>query len=219
MCRGLNPLYFLTSLFRAIARQDLFLGKEVKGVMLEYGPLWGGENSETLDRTVRVISCWLSNVVKHTADWWALGQAEGGGLAMNDGVTALLNVLEVLRHLETDRVRLVTRDTEDVCALLLPYAEAVGGYLGALGHEQRKSFRDLRGIQGQTYRTRQMQKALRDRFKSFNPPGLDEFFKRESEQTNLRAKVSIDRIEKVVQAIVVQELRQAFQSQWRCPVV
>lgn len=203
----------LTSLFRAIARQDLFLGKEVKGVIVEYGPLWGGENTNTLDRTVQVVSCWLSNIAKHAPEWWALGQADGGGLAMNDGVTALLNVFEsVVRHLENDRARLVTRDADDVCALLTPYAQSVGEFLGAFGQEQRKGFRDLRGIQGQTYRTRQMQKALRDRFKNFNPPGLDEFFKRESEQTNLRAKVSIDRIEKMVQAIVVQELRQTFQS-------
>ena len=203
----------LTSLYRAIARQDLYVGKEIKGSVVEYGPMWGGDNNNTLDRSVKSINCWLGAIVSRTKDWWALGSGEGGGLAMNDGVTALLNVFDsVVRHLDDRRGRLVARDTDDVCEMVSPYAVAIGEFLGTFSQEQRKNFRDLRGIQGQTYRTKQIQKALRDVFKEFNPPGLDEFFKRESEQTNLRAKVLIDQVERIVQSIVVQELRQNFKT-------
>ncbi|MFZ2648747.1 MAG: DGQHR domain-containing protein [Burkholderiaceae bacterium] len=202
-----------TSLYRAIAKPRLYVVKESKGEVLEYGPLWGGDNDRTLKRTSRSIKSWLTPIRDAAPDWWELGSADGGGLTMNDGITACLNVLDsVLEHVEKSSGPLVTRDDGDLCSLIEPYAVTLGAHLGSMSAEKRKSFRDLRGVQGQTYRTRQLQIALRTKYPSFDPPGLDDFFKRESEQTNLKAKISIDHIEQMAQSIIIQELRQNFKA-------
>ena len=131
---------------------------------------------------------------------------------MNDGVTALLNVLDsVIEHLEATRGSMASRDSEDLASLLRPFSKTIGAHLGGMSTEDRKRFRDLRGIQGQAHRTKQLQLVLRRDHPKFNPAGLDEFFRRESQQTNLKAKVLTDEIEQAVQRIVVQELKQNFQ--------
>jgi DNA sulfur modification protein DndB len=57
---------------------------------------------------------------------------------------------------------------------------------------------------------RRGQQALKVMFPSFDPAGLQEFLRREKEQTNLRAKAIIDRLEQILQKIVIQELKQEF---------
>ena len=201
-----------TSLYKAIARPKLFIAKETKGSVVQFGPLWGGDNQGTLIRTSYIVAEWLTPIRGAAAEWWALGSGEGGGLAMNDGVTALVNVLDsVIEHLETTRGSMASRDNEDLASLLRPFAKTVGAHLGGMSTDDRRRFRDLRGIQGQAHRTKQLQLVLRKDHPKFNPAGLDEFFRRESQQTNLKAKVLTDEIEQSVQRIVVQELKQNFQ--------
>jgi DNA sulfur modification protein DndB len=202
-----------TALFKAIDQPRLFIAKEGKAGVVQYGPLWAGSSELTLKRATHVVMKWLTTIREGAPDWWDLGAAEGGGLAMNDGVTACLNLLEsVVEHLESKGASLIAMDTDDLSSRLQPFARAAASSLGALSAEERKQFRDYRGIQGQTIRTKQLQLRVRTAFPSFNPPGLDDFFRRQSEQTNLRAKEITDKIEILLQSIVIEELKQHFTS-------
>ena len=209
----------LTSLFNAIEKTGFYIVKERKGEVLEYGPLWAPDNEATLERTTVVLKGWLSAVRESCADWWDLGSAEGGGLAMNDGITACINVLRsVFQHLdEKKNAHLIRRDHGDLLDCVLPYARALGAYFAKMTAEERKGFRELRGVQGQTARTRRCQLAIRASLADFNPPGLDEFVQLEKQQTNLRAKAVIDRIEQSLQRTVIEELKEEFgasESEW-----
>lgn len=196
----------LTSLYGAIEKAGFHVAKEKKGHVLEYGPLWAGDNDATLKRTEYVLNHWLDTIRVATSEWWDKGAGEGGGLAMNDGVITCINVLRsVVQHL--DDKKLVRLDNEDLAETLKRYAVALGAYLGALSEQERKGFRDLRGIQGQTRRTRNCQQAIRQTIPDFNPPGLDQFIQQEKAQTNIRGKEIIDRIERMLQKAVLEELR------------
>jgi DNA sulfur modification protein DndB len=59
---------------------------------------------------------------------------------------------------------------------------------------------------------RRCQQAIREEFATFSPPGLDEFLNSEKEQTNLRAKQIIDRIELALKNLVTDKLRQSFST-------
>lgn len=196
----------LTSLYGAIEKADLHIAKEKRGHILEYGPLWAGENDATLKRTEYVLNQWLSTVRIATSEWWDKGAGEGGGLAMNDGIITCINVLRsVFQHL--DSKKLIHLDNEDLFEVLKKYAVALGAYLGGFSEQERKVFRDLRGIQGQTRRTRNCQQAIRQAIPDFNPPGLDQFIQQEKAQTNIKGKEIIDRIERMLQKLVLEELR------------
>jgi len=202
----------LTSVFNAIEKTGFHIVREKKGQVTEFGPLWAVENNATLDRTVFIIRNWLSEIRSSSIEWWDLGAAEGGGLSMNDGVTACINVLRsVLQHLdETKRKQLIRLDNEDLWAVITPFAKALGTYFASLTGDERKGFRDLRGSAGQATRTRRCQLAIRQVIKDFNPDGLDDFIQRERQQTNLRAKEVTDRIEQTLQRVVIEELKREF---------
>jgi DNA sulfur modification protein DndB len=209
----------LASLFKALEKSDFYIRKEVKGEVIEYGPLWAGENEATLARTVTLVKAWLGKVRDGAPEWWDLGSAEGGGFAMNDSITACINALRsVLLFLESKGRNLIRlTDAELVDAVTAPYGEAVANYFANLTLDDRKRYRDLRGSQGQTTRTRRLQQAIRQKVPAFDPPGLDEFINSEKEQTNLKAKVIIDRLEGLLKKVIVEELKGEFttdQNAW-----
>jgi len=201
----------LTSLYGAIEKTEFHIAKERKGQVLEFGPLWGGDNNSTLRRTVHILKAWLNIIRTAVADWWDKGSGEGGGLAMNDGITTCINVLRsVFLHLQEHGKNLSALSNEELARETAAYGEALGQYFNSLSEDGRKGFRDLRGIQGQTKRTRRCQLFLRERFSEFNPPGLDQFIAEEKAQTNIRAKEVIDRIETNLQKLIVEELKREF---------
>lgn len=209
----------LTSLFRALDKVDLYIGQTRRGGILEYGPLWAGdENEATLARTCFILNCWFNQIERAAPDWWKAGAGEGGGLAMNDGVTASIDVLRsVFQHLEASGERLVRLENDDLSQRLDPYASALCHYLGGLSVEERKQFRDLRGVQGVTTRARRFQQAIQHNIPSFDPTGLREFVETERAETNQRAKAIVDRVEVGLQRTVLEELRREFgldENQW-----
>lgn len=208
----------LTSLFNAVEKTGFHIIKEKKEGIIEYGPLWAAATEATLERTVYVLKEWLSQIRLNCAQWWDIGSGDGGGLAMNDGITTCINVLRsVFTHLDQKGAKLIHMDNDDLVEIITPYARVLGNYFGKLTPEERKGFRDLRGVQGQTARTRRCQFAIREQIQDFNPPGLDEFMTLEKERTNLRAKEVIDRIERTLQTVVLEELKREYgqlESEW-----
>jgi DNA sulfur modification protein DndB len=208
----------ITSLHSAIEKTKLHIVKEKQGNVVEYGPLWGGDNRGTLDRTARVLNQWFKIIAGAAPDWWEKGANPGGGLAMNDGVSACVAVLRsVFEHLDQQGKKLLHFDADDLFELTRKYGVALADYLGALSEEERQKFRELRGIQGITARTRRCQKAIRDRYPEFNPEGLERYLEEEKAQTNTRSKEIIDRIETTLQKVILEELKREFgedESEW-----
>lgn len=208
----------LPSLFNALEKGGFYINRERNGQIVEYGALGSSSNDIALQRTVFVLNKWFDLIRTAVPDWWALGSGVGGGIAMNDGVNACLNVLRsVYQHLETTGMRLADLSEEALARSVEPYGNALGEYLAALSEQERKKFRELRGNQGLTTRTRRLQVALRERLPEFEPAGLQEFLDLEREQTNVRAKEIVDRIEVGLHKYIFEELKIEFgpeESQW-----
>lgn len=202
----------LASVFKALEK-SFFIVKEVKGNVSEWGPFWAMENNATMKRTSTVVKRWFDLLTVNAVDWWELGSAEGGGFAMNDSVIACINVLKsVLNHLEQSGRRLIHLTDAELAQAVAPYGAVLGSYFGNFTSDERKRYRDLRGSQGQTARTRRCQQAIRLKFPTFNPTGLDDFLNSEKEQTNLKAKQIIDRLELSLKKLVTEELKQEFST-------
>lgn len=202
----------LTSLFGILERKGFYIAKEKHGSIVEYGPLWGGDNNfMTLNRTTKIFKVWINKIVELNKSWWDIGSGIGGGLAMNDGVSSLIMVLKsVFDVLDKKGIKLIRATDQEVCDLILPYSNALGYYLSTFDESQRKAFRDLRGIAGMTYRTRQCQQGMRIRIPEFSPEGLDEWIELQKQQTNKSAKEIIDKIEINLQDYIVNELKREF---------
>jgi DNA sulfur modification protein DndB len=213
--RDTNRCISITSIFGALEKPGFFISKEKKGAVVEFGALWSGDNESTLSRTVAVINAWFGPIAEKTHDWWTLGAADGGGLSMNDGIVSCIEVLRsVFGTLEAEGHTLLKLDEGKLLKLLAPYADALAAHLSSLSPSARKQFRDYRGVQGVTTRMRRCQQAIREKITTFNPVGLDDFIQAEKQQTNARAKTIIDRIEVLLQKLVMEILTGEFDTQW-----
>ncbi|HWO99006.1 MAG TPA: DGQHR domain-containing protein [Methylococcus sp.] len=201
----------LNSLFSALDKPGFYYGSVKNNLVVNPGPFWSDRADQVVKRTNAVLNAWFSAIEARAADWWAAGAGEGGGLAMNDGVTvAIMTLRSVVEHLDQGRTRLADLPPAEVIARLEPYAECLGDYFGAMSQEQRVAFRSLRGVQGQTAGMRHAQAALQERFPEFRPDGLEDFLEREKARTNDQAMSLIGDIERLLNKIVVGVLRAQF---------
>lgn len=199
----------LNAVTSALNKTGFFIVAAKKGA-IEYGPLWRDEPDKCLRRTLRVVTAWLSEIASIASDWWELGAAEGGGLAMNNGVTVMINVLRsVLEHLNQTGSLLMIDDA-DLVDRAKPYARSLGQYFARIGMEERKTFRELQGVNGQTTGTRMCQEAMRADFPKFCPPGLDEWVQARLANTNAEARELIEEIERTLQDFVLGRLKEEY---------
>src|SRR5439155_17307808 len=208
----------LTSIFGELEKTGFYISGKKKGEVIEFGPLWAVENIATMKRTIAVLNGWFSLIRDRATTTWNLGTDEGGGIAMNDGVSICINVLRsILQHLESKGQKLAQLDDTELVERITPYGQALGDYLGSMNAQQMKSFRSLRGVQGQTTGMRKCQEALRKKFPEFNPPGLSDYLEAEAAQTTEKAIHIVLSIEKTLQAYILDELRSEFgenESDW-----
>ncbi|MGN6297572.1 MAG: DGQHR domain-containing protein [Ginsengibacter sp.] len=204
----------LTSLFGQIEKKGFFILKLKGKSVLEYGPLWAGEdNLDTLKRTTTILKEWINKIGNMNKEWWNIGSGEGGGLAMNDGIATLIAVLRsVFEVLESKGIKLITKSNNEILQLIEKYSIALGDYLQTFDETQRKAFRDLRGVSGVTYRTKQCQNGIRQILPEFNPDGLEEWLEEQKLQTNKKTKELIDEIEIKLQDYIISELRSQYGS-------
>ena len=198
----------LGSLFSALSQTGIYIFK--KGV--QYGPLWTGDNTKTLNRSLQVIKAWFGWIRQGSAGWWELGADEGGGLAMNDGVTICIGVLRsVFQHLAGKGVNLLQLTDQELVMALKPYGLLLGSHFGTFSAEDRYSFRtSSRGNQGRTASRHRLEKAIHDKYPEFSPPGWAEYTALEEGQTNEKAYAIIQRLEKMLQNIVLDTLQAEY---------
>ena len=201
----------LTSIFNAVVRTELFIARTRKGHVLEFGPLWTEDTNTTLRRTARFLGGWFDAIRTQASAVWDLGSGEGGGLAMNDGVTVCINVLRsVVQHLRDRGVPLAELDDPELMDAVRPFGEILGRYFGAMGSQQVVEFRSLRGVQGQTAGTRHCQAAIQRDHPGYSAPGLQQFLEEEKAETSQNAYTVITTIEKMLQSCVLDELKREY---------
>jgi DGQHR domain-containing protein len=201
----------LNSLFSALDRPGMYFRSIREGVVVDPGPLWGPSEAPTIKRSSAIINGWFEAIRDSVPDWWDLGASEGGGLAMNDGVTVCVNVLRsVFEHLDRGKTRLHELAPSEALERLKPYADALGEHLSSMNAERRQEFRALRGVQGQTAGMRHAQRTVQLRIPSFKPDGLQDFLEREKAQTNAKATELIGEIERILSTTVIGTLKEQF---------
>lgn len=201
----------LTSFTAALRKPGFFIAGKKKGVV-DYGALWRPESNDALRRTLRVTKSWLRPISEAAREWWFLGAADGGGLAMNNGITVCINVLRsVLEHLERKHMsRLAMLDDDELVQLVTPYAGGIGNYLAKKSITERREFRDLQGADGQTTGTRESQEALQKIFPEFTPDGLQDWIERRKANYNEQAVKVIDSIETTLQEVILTKLKEEY---------
>lgn len=204
-----------SALVKELYSGRFFIVKRKGSEPVEYGALWAGnDNQSLLSRTEEVVIHWFDSIRKENEAWWDEGaMKEAGGLAMSDAVVSLLWVLEsVFTHLAKRINSLPSLSSREICKVIEPYGNAVAEHLSSLTRQERRAFRELRGVQGQTSRMRQIQAGIRRRESEYSPEGLDEYLENIEQRTNERAKELVDKLEGLLQKKVLDKLKSHFGS-------
>jgi len=200
----------LTSIVDALTKPGLYLSRLKNSTA--YGPLYAETNEQMLRRTRKVLVGFFSEISAHARDWWEFGAAPGGGLAMNDGVTICLSVMRSIFDHLGKRHKLGDLTDQELIDIASPYTSALAKYLASLPHEERKSFRGLRGVQGQTTGTRTCQQAIHLIFQEFLPEGLTPWMERQKSGANEEGHRLIGSIETILQEHIINALKREFPS-------
>lgn len=201
----------LNGIFSALDKPGFYYGAVKNNVVIDPGPFWSPHDEEVVRRSIAIVNGWFDAIRGHVPDWWDAGAGEGGGLAMNDGVTVCINVLRsVADHLNAGKTKLADLSVREVMDRLGQYADALGEHLGAMTPEQRLAFRALRGVQGQTAGTYHAQHALHRKFAEFEPEGLQRFLEQELARTSEQASALVLKIERLLSATVIAILKEQF---------
>lgn len=201
----------LTALATAMNRSGFYVAARKKGIT-DYGPLWRSNPTDCFRRTVAVLKGWLTPIADTAADWWQVGADEGGGLAMNNGVTVCINVMRSAFDHFGGNSKLAMLDDSELVDRIRSFAVALGGIFARMTPVERKTFRDLQGVDGQTTGTRMCQEALRKEFPTFAPEGLDEWIRTQEANTNEQARQLIDAIETTLQDYVLGTLKEEYSA-------
>ncbi len=130
---------------------------------------------------------------------------------MNDGVTACIAVLHsVFDHFDSGKGKLAALRTAEVVDRIERFGVALGRELGSYSLDQRREFRRLRGVEGQTARMRRLQQVLHEKYPEFIPAGLKQFIEQERAQTTEKAAAVIGDMERMLQKHVVDQLKLHF---------
>ena len=83
----------ISSIMRALDSTAFYMSHPRPGISKPQA-LFDSDRERAVQRTVDVLTCWFEHLQIHAMDWWEAGAArDGGGLAMNDGVTVAIWVL------------------------------------------------------------------------------------------------------------------------------
>jgi hypothetical protein len=197
-------------LAKALNQREFFV-YTAKGKAIVPGAFWMNDPDKTLKRARAVTISWLQPIADINASVWAKGKGPGGALAMNNGITIMLNVLKAaLHHLSQGGILLSTITESELVSRLEPFAECLARYFKSMDEARLADFRALYGIAGQTSGTRDALLALREMIPGFEPPGLREIAEAREQRTNEKAISVVAEFESAIRHLIIDELKSEY---------
>lgn len=213
----------LSTMAEALKRRGFFLEPEIKGKVRHYGPLWAFDPAKTLNRTKSVVNSFFGEIRLHNQEQWEQGSPSGGLVATNLGVGACLRVLlEVLRTFKSQIPRFDEKATDELNALLLPYARAIGEYLATLTEEESKAICAGRyGVGAPIVPSYYMGQAIREAGLSLEYKELDQWHLDQSVSRDGDVLQKLNDVVRRVKQSVLAELVHAYGEEgwwWEVPL-
>ena len=164
------------------------------------GPLYEIDDTQALKRTVDVLSRYFSLFADALPDHWALGNAEGGFLCTNNGLTALLAVLaELLTHVEKVGIKPWQATPDEFITAVTPFTTPLVAHFAAASPADLRAYRRQVGNLGQRRVAFAMMEAINEAKATFSPEGLDESRKSQDQTGTNRARLLIPELQVLVQ--------------------
>lgn len=163
-----------------------FFGKTKGSTLVKTGTLFCGDYKKTLTKSIDFFNCIFWKFEEDLPVQWALGNEEGGFIAMNNGITGILRVTnDITNYLISNKsLKAEDFDGEKLAQKVIPYLEPVISFIDGLNSEGIKKLRSLFGGGAPEKIQREFQNAIHQTYQDFCPEGLEQWVKDHSGQFN-----------------------------------
>ena len=185
------------------------------------GPLYETDAKKTRERAVDILARYLSLFADALPDHWELGNAKGGFLCTNNGIGPLFRLLAavVTYHKDVLHSRLDLLSPEQFIEKITPEIKPVVQFFKNAGQEVFQDFRRNVAEKGQQNSAFAMMQVVNSEYRSFNPPGLQDYIKSQDRAGTEKARQLMPDIQLRIQRITLTLLRERFgddsDSWWR----
>lgn len=202
----------VTAIYEGVKKSGL-VGNVRKGAF-HSGPLYEKDSMGALRRSVDVLSGYFGIFAQQLPDHWARGNAEGGYLCTNNGLTALLLVLEkVVEHLDRHGDSRAWQATPpELISAITPFINPIVEWFRKADSSEIKHYRRQVGNLGQRQAAFGMMELIHTVKAGFNPLGLDVYMKSQDQTGTNAARQIMPELQLRIHDTTLRLLKGAFGS-------
>lgn len=200
-------------------RRTKLLGSVSQDGSFAQGYCWSGNWEGTVEKGYRFLNRCFETVEQAVPEQWRRGQAEGGFITMNVGLSAFVVVIDdVLRHLvATESFQPDKLSPEKMHTTLMGHLEAVGQFLADLEADARAKLRSWGGGSATQKVVREFQNAINSEYESYMPEGLEQWQKESTGQFNDKTRQVVESLQLRISNYIFGKMLQEFgeKNWWR----
>jgi len=195
------------------ASKTNFFGKLKNDKLIKQGYLSDVTYNKTLRKSVDFLNVCFGKIQEDLKDQWDAGRGEGGFIAMNIGVSALIRIIDsVLDFLEKNKGACPQEKSgEELAYIVIEYLDPVTEYVKNLEPVSKKKFRSYFGSGATDKILREFQNVIHNDFSEYNPEGLEQWIKESTGQfTDLATSLGNKEIQPRIDEFIKQRLEKEY---------
>lgn len=202
-----------------------FFGELSKRALIRTGPLYAGDlANKTLEKSYNFFRLYFSLIEEKLSLQWALGNAEGGFVARNIGVSSLIviawDIVEYLRKEKNITFEKLT--AESIYDEVHPFLLLVINFIENLPPEDLRNMSRQWGSTGVSKVRREFQRIINEKHENFQPNGLLQYIKESSGIYNEETRLTIFQVQEAIKNYIFEILKKEFgessEKWWRLGV-
>lgn len=210
----------LTYIFDYGLNKTDFFGELNKRMLIRTGPLYAGDLAiKTLEKAYEFFKLFFSLIEEKLSEQWELGNAEGGFVARNIGVSSFIVIAwDIIEYLRKEKNLIGERiSAESIFDEVQPYLILILNFIENLSSEDLNNMSRQWGSTGVSKVRREFQRIIHEKHKNFQPIGLLQYIKESSGIYNEETRDSIFQIQDAIKNYIFDILKKEFgvsSDQW-----
>jgi len=195
-----------------------FFGKIKKDKLIKSGYLTDFSYKKTLEKSITFFNACFRKIEEELKEQWDAGKGEGGFIAMNIGVTAIIRTLDCILEYLVKQKNIKPEDMsgKELADSVNNYLDPVIEFVINLDSSGRKKLRSYFGSGATEKVLREFQAAIHENFKEFNPEGLEQWIKESSGHFTTQSYIlGNEKIQPLIDEFILKKLKEAYgEKKW-----
>ncbi|NHZ85552.1 MAG: DGQHR domain-containing protein [Planctomycetia bacterium] len=190
-----------------------YLGRYKGDKLIQSGFLQETTYIKTLNKSKSFLNTIFKNIEEELPLQWDKGSGEGGFIAMNVGVTAIIRIADdILDYLvNRDNLDPFKNDGENLAKSIIQYFDPVISFCKDLNSEGIKKLRGKFGSGGVEIVIKHFQEAINKQYPEFKPEGLEQWIRDNSGLFDDQARdIGHNHIEPLIDSFVKNKLKESY---------